>query len=136
MASICRRRLQPDGHERFFCARHSKALEFGIYTATRSLSKCGLRAVSVAHNNPTLGLSSRQVRPKTPVSSRYCAIGPKQNHWWRALLYIGLIMPRVWIQCWGRLGGLQVASVWLTFLMLLLYLGYVAPMGVSLACTM
>jgi hypothetical protein len=29
-----------------------------------------------------------------------------------------------------------VLSMWLTFLMLLLCLGYVAPMGVSLACTM
>jgi hypothetical protein len=29
-----------------------------------------------------------------------------------------------------------VLSVWPTFLMLLLCLGYVAPMGVSLACTM
>jgi hypothetical protein len=83
-ASGCRKRLQPDGHERISCTRHFKA--FGIYTATRSLSKCGLRAVSVAHGNPALGLSSRQVRPRTPISSRYCAIGPITNHCYTPLL--------------------------------------------------
>jgi hypothetical protein len=42
----------------------------------------------------------------------------------------------------GRFGVLYLKlvdcafCVWLTFLMLLICLGYVAPMGVSLACTM
>jgi hypothetical protein len=62
-----------------------EVLELDIYAATRSLCKCGLRAVFVAHDNPGLGLSSRQARPKTPVSSRYRAIAPKKNHWSRGV---------------------------------------------------
>jgi hypothetical protein len=39
------------------------------------------RAVSVATSDPALGLSSRQDRLKTPVSSRYRAIGPIKDYW-------------------------------------------------------
>jgi hypothetical protein len=41
-----------------------------VYTAATSPSKHRLRAVFVAHGNPAMGLSLRQVRPKTPISPR------------------------------------------------------------------
>jgi hypothetical protein len=46
--------------------------------ATSVPGKRWVRTVSVATGDPALGLSSRQDRPQTLVSSRYCAIGQKQ----------------------------------------------------------
>jgi hypothetical protein len=46
-------------------------------------------AVSVAHSNPALGLSSRQIGPKTSVSSRHSAIGPTKQSLWRTQLRWG-----------------------------------------------
>jgi hypothetical protein len=47
--------------------------------ATSVPGKRWVRTVSVATGDPALGRSSRQDRPKTPISSRYRAIGPPQK---------------------------------------------------------
>jgi hypothetical protein len=52
----------------------------------------------------------------------------KSNNLWSDTSLVSLVFCR-W-RWW------TVLSMWLLFLMLLLCLGYVAPMGVSLACTM
>jgi hypothetical protein len=48
----------------------------------------------------------------------------------------GTFPPKSSILPGGKMVSRKDVSMWLIFLMLLLCLGYVAPMGVSLACTM